>query len=515
MFTKHTKIGFGVMEQISSRTVMNRRRRSKSHPFPLPTTHLGRWSQIPKSSQKQKPRAGASLFAQPSLDFATPHHKSTSPEKSDEDCSYVRKKPEKWVRGWGQSKIQYKLKNSRQSEKIQKRRRRSWRLKLQRHLVFLDPSDKLLYMFIYHERTEQSLSQVSWLKRPDAHALGRFLGRAPGIALSPPGALLVWLPLHLVAAWCGRGLFDWLLLRRPPIGLLSFPSLSQGVQAGGHLHPLTLGRGRSSGTWGGSAAQAGAVPCARCMSSHELNELTISFGGLNICIARDGGEAVAASDETGSLGSFSLVGAPGSGALAALAGAPSSSAGELAELGATSSALLEIPVIHAFGSAAWEAALLEATPFRGSSCVWQASGIAWRLVTCCSRWARLTVRGLGQVQAWLPAAAFGGRLRFSSPEQDLRGAEGSSWPCSWVDRSLRYVQGGRMGLRWPTARRLVASFSPERRPYPLGSQTKCFPFRSGSEALTDRSGLSMESGRKVAPFLVFFFGCHLERMAQF
>ena len=55
-----------------------------------------------------------------------------------------------------------------------------------------------------------------------------------------------------------------------------------------------------------------------------------------------------------------MVEAPGTGALAAPSGALSSPAGELAALGATSGILVEAPVIHSFGSPAWEATLLAA-----------------------------------------------------------------------------------------------------------------------------------------------------------
>ena len=71
------------------------------------------------------------------------------------------------------------------------------------------------------------------------------------------------------------------------------------------------------------------------MSAQEVSELTVTFGGLNIRISREAPEAGQTGD-TESIGSFFVVEAPGTGALAAPSGALSSPAGELAALGATS-----------------------------------------------------------------------------------------------------------------------------------------------------------------------------------
>lgn len=90
-----------------------------------------------------------------------------------------------------------------------------------------------------------------------------------------------------------------------------------------------------------------------------LDEVTLSFAGLRIRIARDG-YSDEGQDEAASLGSFAVVGSPTSGALAGPAGPLDSQISELRDLGATSSTLVEQPVQRPFGSAAWEAALLAA-----------------------------------------------------------------------------------------------------------------------------------------------------------
>ena len=55
------------------------------------------------------------------------------------------------------------------------------------------------------------------------------------------------------------------------------------------------------------------------MSAQEVSELTVTFGGLNIRISREAPEAGQTGD-TESIGSFFVVEAPGTGALAAPSG---------------------------------------------------------------------------------------------------------------------------------------------------------------------------------------------------